>query len=61
MFLHQNIHLFHDAGTSFKGYSWVEDLQWLARSFSWVDERLVFQKLLEISSSCCAAVILPQS
>lgn len=47
MFLHQNIHLFREAGTSFKGHSWVEDLQWLARSFSWVDERLVFQRLLE--------------
>ena len=47
MFLHQNIHLFKEAGTSFVGCAWVEDLQWLARSFSWVDERLVFQKLLE--------------
>tara|TARA_R110001583_G_scaffold6499_2_gene32844 strand:+ start:30558 stop:32069 length:1512 start_codon:yes stop_codon:yes gene_type:complete len=47
MFLHQNIHLFKEAGTSFVGCAWVEDLQWLARSFSWVDERLVFQNLLE--------------
>lgn len=47
MFLHQNIHLFKEAGVSFLGCSWVEDLQWLARSFSWVEERLVFQKLLE--------------
>ena len=47
MFLHQNIHLFKEAGTSFLGLSWVEDLQWLARSFSWIDERLVFRKLLE--------------
>jgi len=47
MFLHQNIHLFREAGVSFIGCAWVEDLQWLARSFSWIDERLVFQKLLE--------------
>lgn len=47
MFLHQNIHLFKEAGTSFVGCAWIEDLQWLARSFSWVDERLVFRNLLE--------------
>lgn len=47
MFLHQNIHLFKDVGISFVNLAWVEDLQWLARSFSWVDERLVFEKLLE--------------
>ena len=47
MFLHQNIHLFKSAGVSFRGCRWIEDLQWLARSFSWVDERLVFQNLLE--------------
>ena len=47
MFLHQNILIFKEAGVSFIGQAWVEDLQWLARSFSWVDERLVFKKLLE--------------
>jgi triphosphatase len=47
MFLHQNIHIFKEAGVSFLGLAWVEDLQWLARSFSWIDERLVFKKLLE--------------
>ncbi|TEW53901.1 CYTH and CHAD domain-containing protein [Psychromonas sp. RZ22] len=50
MFLHQNIHLFKEAGISFVGCSWVEDLQWLARSFSWIDERLVFRNLLENKS-----------
>jgi len=47
MFLHQNIHLFKEAGISFVGCAWIEDLQWLARSFSWVDERLVFRNLLD--------------
>lgn len=47
MFLHQNIHLFKDVGLPFLGCRWVEDLQWLARSFSWIDERQVFQQLLE--------------
>ena len=46
-FLHQNIHLFKDAGVSFLGCQWVDDLQWLARKFSWVNERLIFQNLLE--------------
>jgi len=47
MFLHQNIHLFKDAGISFVGCRWVDDLQWLARSFSWVNQRLVLLNLLE--------------
>lgn len=47
MFLHQNIHLFKNIGTPFLGCRWVEDLQWLARSFSWIDERQIFHNLLE--------------
>jgi len=47
MFLHQNIHLFKQAGVSFTDCRWVDDLQWLARSFSWINERLILQNLLE--------------
>jgi len=47
MFLHQNIHLFRQAGVSFNGCRWIADLQWLARSFSWIDEKCVLQNLLE--------------
>ena len=47
MFLHQNIHLFKEGGISFTGCRWVNDLQWLARSFSWVNQRLILQNLLE--------------
>ena len=47
MFLHQNIHLFKGISDSLLGCRWIEDLQWLARSFSWIDERLVFQNILE--------------
>jgi len=47
MFLHQNIHLFKDAGISFANCTWINDLQWLARSFSWVNQRLILQNLLE--------------
>lgn len=47
MFLHQNIHLFKQAGVSFVDCRWVNDLQWLARSFSWINERLILQNLLE--------------
>jgi len=47
MFLHQNIHLFKEAGVSFLTCKWVDDLHWLARSFSWINDRLGFHKLLE--------------
>lgn len=47
MFLHQNIHLFKAVTNSLVSSRWIADLQWLARSFSWIDESLVFQKLLE--------------
>lgn len=47
MFLHQNIHLFNDAGVSFIDCQWISDLQWLARSFSWVNQRLILQNLSE--------------
>lgn len=47
MFLHQNIHLFKETNHSLLNSRWITDLQWLARSLSWIDESLVFQKLLE--------------
>ncbi|MDA7745941.1 CYTH and CHAD domain-containing protein [Psychromonas sp.] len=47
MFLHQNILLFKNTDLSLIGCKWFEDLQWLARGFSWIDERFVFQSLLE--------------
>lgn len=37
-FLHQNIILFKDEIKDLNKASWIEDLHWLARSFSWLDE-----------------------
>ncbi len=46
-FLHQNLKLFKQASPSLLKAQWIEDLHWLARSFSWLDERITYQSLLE--------------
>jgi triphosphatase len=46
-FLHQNIVLFKTQVTGLSQAPWVEDLHWLARTFSWLDEYFVQARLLE--------------
>jgi len=45
-FLHQNLKLFQPYLPSLLTADWVEDLHWLARSFSWLDTRQIYQNLL---------------
>ena len=45
-FLHQNLKLFKPSLPSLLKADWVEDLHWLARSFSWLDTRQIYQNLL---------------
>ncbi len=45
-FLHQNLRLFKQFSPTLLKAPWVEDLHWLARSFSWLDERLTYQSLM---------------
>ena len=46
-FLHQNIILFKDEVATLKKAPWIEDLHWLARSFSWLDEYFIQARLLD--------------
>ncbi|WP_413701209.1 CYTH domain-containing protein [Psychromonas sp. KJ10-10] len=46
-FLHQNIILFKSELENFNKAPWIEDLHWLARSFSWLDEYFTHARLLE--------------
>ena len=46
-FLHQNLILFKQLSPTLVEAQWIEDLHWLARSFSWLDERLTYQNLFE--------------
>lgn len=46
-FVHQNLKLFNDLSPSLLESHWVDDLHWLARSFSWVDTRHIYSKLLK--------------
>ena len=45
-FLHQNLKLFKFFSPTLLKASWIEDLHWLARTFSWLDDRLTYQNLL---------------
>ena len=46
-FLHQNLKLFKQLSPTLLKAQWIEDLHWLARTFSWLDERITYQNLLE--------------
>jgi len=46
-FLHQNIILFKTELKELKQAPWIEDLHWLARTFSWLDEYVTQARLLE--------------
>ncbi|PKF61687.1 adenylate cyclase [Psychromonas sp. psych-6C06] len=46
-FLHQNIVLFKNEIDGLTQTPWIEDLHWLARSFSWLDEYFIQSRLLE--------------
>ena len=46
-FLHQNLKLFNNLSPTLIKAQWVDELHWLARTFSWLDARQVHQKLLE--------------
>ena len=46
-FLHQNIILFKTELPTLKKAPWIEDLHWLARTFSWLDEYITQARLLE--------------
>ncbi|MFT6985232.1 MAG: triphosphatase [Psychromonas sp.] len=46
-FLHQNLKLFKQSSPLLLKASWIEDLHWLARAFSWIDQRSTYQSLLE--------------
>ena len=46
-FLHQNIILFKGDIKGLNQAPWIEDLHWLARSFSWLDEYFTQARLLE--------------
>ena len=45
-FLHQNIILFKNEVADLNKAPWIEDLHWLARSFSWLDEYFTQASLL---------------
>ncbi|MCW8996228.1 MAG: CYTH domain-containing protein, partial [Psychromonas sp.] len=45
-FLHQNLNLFNKSYPNLLKAQWVDDLHWLARSFSWLDTRLTYHYLL---------------
>lgn len=46
-FLHQNIIIFKTELNALKKAPWIEDLHWLARTFSWLDEYVTQARLLE--------------
>ena len=46
-FIHQNLTLFKQQFPDLHDQEWVDDLHWLARSFSWVDTRQVYSNLLK--------------
>lgn len=46
-FLHQNLALFKSSCSQLLSAEWIEDLHWLARSFSWIDESFTYLRLLE--------------
>jgi len=46
-FIHQNIVLFKDDVKLLSKAPWIEDLHWLARSFSWLDEYFIQARLLD--------------
>lgn len=46
-FLHQNIIIFKKELPELKQAPWIEDLHWLARTFSWLDEYITQDRLLE--------------
>jgi triphosphatase len=46
-FIHQNLTLFKEQFPDLHDQEWVDDLHWLARSFSWVDTRQVYHRLLK--------------
>ncbi|MFT6925414.1 MAG: triphosphatase [Psychromonas sp.] len=46
-FLHQNLKLIKNVVPQILNAAWVGELHWLARSFSWFDERFILQSMLE--------------
>lgn len=46
-FLHQNLKLFKQSSPTLIQAQWIEDLHWLARTFSWLDLRSTYRCLLE--------------
>ncbi|WP_372882709.1 CYTH domain-containing protein [Psychromonas sp.] len=46
-FLHQNIKTFKNAVPRLLTANWLDSLHWLARTFSWFDERFIQQSILE--------------
>ena len=46
-FIHQNVKSFKHLSPTLLAEEWVDDLHWLARSFSWVETRQTYQHLLE--------------
>ena len=46
-FLHQNIILFKGEVDGLNQAPWIEDLHWIARSFSWLDEYIIQTRLLD--------------
>ncbi|MEI6897629.1 MAG: CYTH and CHAD domain-containing protein [Psychromonas sp.] len=49
-FIHQNIILFKGELNNLNQAPWLEDLHWLARSFSWLDEYFIQTRLLDNKS-----------
>ncbi|HEY5714906.1 MAG TPA: CYTH and CHAD domain-containing protein, partial [Psychromonas sp.] len=46
-FLHQNLKVFKDTVPQLLTASWLDGLHWLARTFSWFDERFIQQSILD--------------
>lgn len=46
-FIHQNLKLFKKSSPVLIKAQWIEDLHWLARALSWLDQRTTYKGLLE--------------
>ncbi|MCG6201595.1 CYTH and CHAD domain-containing protein, partial [Psychromonas antarctica] len=46
-FLHQNLKLFKQSSTTLLEAQWIDDLHWLARNLSWLEQRSSYQSLLD--------------
>tara|TARA_R110001583_G_scaffold69129_6_gene196218 strand:+ start:5007 stop:6518 length:1512 start_codon:yes stop_codon:yes gene_type:complete len=60
-FLHQNIILFKSELEHFNKAPWIEDLHWLARSFSWLDEYFTQARILEDKAFYLRKLAKPKS